>query len=259
MALLDWVREISEGVETTLVGMKTTASFAAENWGGKASGAMTREYPAEQPVLTERFRGHLFNNVDDCISCKLCAKACPVDCFVIDTERNAENKLRASRFDIDLTKCIYCGLCTRACPTDCLTMEGGFELDPKNTVNKHGERFLFTQRPDQLDTRMDSADVIRLNAISGKPYVDLSEADRAFMHRLEDPTGNTLVAKFGEGFYTPEEKIRVDAEREAMLKAKAEAAKAAAAKAAADKAAAEAAKAAADAVKPAAPTPGAPA
>lgn len=240
MALLDWVREISEGVETTLVGMKTTATFAAENWGGKASGAMTREYPAEPVVLPERFRGHLFNDVDDCISCKLCAKACPVDCFVIDTERTPENKLRASRFDIDLTKCIYCGLCTRVCPTDCLTMEGGYELDPKNTVNKHGERFLFTQRPDQLDTRLDSSDVIRLNGISGKPYIDLSDNDRDFMHRLEDPKGNTLVAKFGEGFYTPEEKVRVEAEREAMLKAKAEAAKIEAAKAAAAKAAAAA-------------------
>jgi formate hydrogenlyase subunit 6/NADH:ubiquinone oxidoreductase subunit I len=253
--LLTWVREIAEGVESTAVGMKTTAQFAIENWSGKPAGAMTLEYPAQQPTIPAAFRGHLFNNVDACITCSLCAKACPVDCFVIDGERTAENKLRPSRFDIDLTKCIYCGLCTRACPTDCLTMEGGFELDPLNTVNKRGERFLFVQRPDQLDLRLESADMERLNRVSGTPRDQLSAEDRQFMAGIEAAEGNALIAKFGVGYYPPEEKARVDAEREAMLKAKAEAAKAAAAKAAADKAAKEAAdKAAKDA---AAPAPGA--
>lgn len=253
--LLAWVRGIVEGVETFAVGMASTARFAYENWSGSERGAMTREYPAEKVDLPERFRGHLFNDVDKCITCKLCLKACPVDCFVIDGERTEDNKLRPSRFDIDLTKCIYCGLCTRACPTDCLTMEGGFELDPRNTVNQRGERFLFTQRPDQIDARLEGPDMVRLAEVAGKPAGQLSADDRAFLDRIEDPRGNTITAKFGVGYYTAEEAKAVEARREELKKAKE-------AKAAADKAAAEAAKAAAaakaadvPAAKPEEPTP----
>jgi formate hydrogenlyase subunit 6/NADH:ubiquinone oxidoreductase subunit I len=227
--LLTWVREIVEGVESFAVGMASTARFAYENWSGKAAGAMTLEYPAQKPQIPERFRGHLFNDVKDCITCKMCAKACPVDCFVIEGERNEDNKFRTSRFDIDLTKCIYCGLCTRACPTDCLTMRGGFELDPRNTVNERGQRFLFTQRPDQIDRRLDSTEVERLLRVSSLPRTQLDPADRAFLDGIEDPRGNALIAKFGVGYYTPEEAKQVEARREELKKAKAAAAAAAAA------------------------------
>lgn len=248
--LLAWVRDIVEGVESFVVGMTSTARFAYENWSGKAAGAMTVEYPAQKQAMPAAFRGHLFNNVSNCITCKLCAKACPVDCFVIEGERNEENKFRTSRFDIDLTKCIYCGLCTRACPTDCLTMQGGFELDPVNTVNQRGQRFLFTQRPDQLDVRLEGAEVDRLLRVSSLKPAEVGAEDRAFLDRIEDPRGTAIIAKFGVGYYTADEVKQVDAKREEMKKAKE--AQAAAAKAAADKAKAEAAaKAAAAAPTPA--------
>lgn len=245
--LLAWVREIVEGVESFAVGMASTARFAYENWSGKPQGAMTLEYPAQKPQIPERFRGHLFNDVGRCITCKLCAKACPVDCFVIEGERNEEGKFRTSRFDIDLTKCIYCGLCTRACPTDCLSMQGGFELDPVNTVNQRGQRFLFTQRPDQLDVRLEGAEVDRLLRVSSQKPGERSAEDAAFLARIEDPRGTAIIAKFGVGYYTADELRQVEAKREELKKAKE--AQAAAAKAAADKAKAEAA------AKPAAPAP----
>jgi formate hydrogenlyase subunit 6/NADH:ubiquinone oxidoreductase subunit I len=242
-ALLTWIREILDALHSTAVGLRTTAQFAAESWGGRRSagrGVMTRQYPDEKAVLAERFRGHLFNDVDNCITCKLCEKACPVDCFVIDGERTEDNKLRPSRFDIDLTKCIYCSLCTRACPTDCLTMTDDFEVDPRNGVNKRGGRYLFLQAPDQIDVRLEAKDMERLWEIGSKPATDLATDERAFLDRIESPKGTTIMGKYGMGYYSAEEKARVEAAREAAKKAKEEAA----AKAKAAKAAADAAKAA---------------
>src|SRR5882757_5094292 len=113
--LLDFIREIVDGVDSCAAGLKTTAGYAKENLTG--SGSITSNYPAEKPKLPERFRGHLFNDIDACITCKLCLKACPVDCFTIEGEMNELNKQRPSHFTIDLTKCIYCGYCVQVCPT----------------------------------------------------------------------------------------------------------------------------------------------
>lgn len=226
--ILAWVNDIYEGVASTLAGMRLTWRFLVENLRGQGGAtAVTRLYP-EQPaeVVGERVRGHLVNDAPRCIVCHACDKACPVDCFVMDLERTADNKPRASRFDIDLSKCIYCGLCVRACPTGSLSMTPAFEVDPRH----QGQRFLFRRRSDQLDIRLEAPDVERLRRLSALPPEQLSAEDRAWLARVVDPEGEHLIAMFGLGYYTAEEKAAVEAER-ARKKAEA-AAKAAAAKAA---------------------------
>jgi len=227
-----------DGLNSTLGGLRTTWRFAQQNWFG--DGAITVQYPEQAPTLSPRFRGHLHNRVADCITCSACAKACPVDCFTIEGERNEQNKLRPSRFDIDLTKCIYCGLCTRACPTDCLTFAQDFTTSPEKHAPAEQTRFLFRVAPEQVDSRLDSLDVARLARIGSRPRDQLSDEDRAFLDRIEDPDhGQTLLARYGVGYYTAEEKTVVDAKREAEKQRKAAeaAAKAAAAKVAAPAAA----------------------
>ncbi len=133
--MIDFVKDIYDGVKTFMVGMKVTGGYLKdnmlkENVGGQVDVDMapnTIEYDgtvekALEVKVADRFRGHLHNDVERCIVCKNCAKACPIDCFWIDGERTPANKWRPSRFDIDILKCMYCGLCVFACPTGCLTM-----------------------------------------------------------------------------------------------------------------------------------------
>ncbi len=235
-----WLNEIVDGVRSFTVGMGTTWDFFWENVrrtpGG--AGAITLQYPVERPQLGERYRGHLHNRVADCITCNLCAKACPVDCFVIDGERTEDNKLRPSRFDIDLTKCIYCGLCTRVCPTDCLTMTTDYEVAPDRMDPKRAQ--LFLQTPAQSAQRLDEVQVARLERITRTDWSQLSQDDKDFLATHESPEGKAIIALYGVGYYTAEHKAEVEAIREERKKAKAaaDAVAAAAKKAAADAAAA---------------------
>ena len=165
--ILEWVNDICEGVQAFVTGLRTTGHFLVENLRNEGGAtAITRQYP-QQPaeVVGDRQRGHLFNKAEICIVCFACDKACPVDCFKMEMERNEDNKPHCSRFDIDLSKCIYCGLCVRACPTDSLSMTQAFELDPKID----GARFLFNRNSEQLDVHFDEDDMQRLHRLSAMP------------------------------------------------------------------------------------------
>ena len=240
--ILAWVNDVWSGVATFFTGLRTTGRFLVENLrdeGGATS--ITRQYP-EQPVenVGSRQRGHLFNDAPRCIVCHACDRVCPVDCFKMEGERDENNKIHASRFDIDLSKCIYCGLCVRACPTDSLSMTNTFEVDPR----KDGQRFLFTRNSKQLDVHFDEADMQKLHRLANAPHESLSAEDREWLDARIDPNGQHLIGIYGLGYYSPEDKARVDAEREAKKKAKA----------AADAAAKAAAVAKAAAAAPATPT-----
>lgn len=229
--ILAWVHDVVEGVQSCLTGMRTTGRFLLENLRGEGGAmAVTRQYP-EHPaeVVGDRQRGHLVNDAPRCIVCHACDTACPVDCFKMDGERDADNKMRASRFDIDLSKCIYCGLCVRACPTDSLSMTATFEMDPLHD----GQRFLFRRNSAQVDLRFDALDMERLHRLANQPREQLSATDLAWLEERVDDRGQHLIGIYGLGYFTPEQKAAADQAREAKKKAKDAAAAAAKAKAAA--------------------------
>jgi formate hydrogenlyase subunit 6/NADH:ubiquinone oxidoreductase subunit I len=144
--MIQFMQDIYDGMRTFMVGMKVTGGYLKDS-NTKDSTVTTIDYDgsmtlAKDVVLADRFRGHLHNDIERCIVCKACANACPIDCFWIDGEKSESNKLRPSRFDIDLLKCMYCGLCVFACPTGCLTMTKewwGATFTQSGGNNLHGQ------------------------------------------------------------------------------------------------------------------------
>lgn len=102
--------------------------------------AVTIQYPSVKPELPERERNRLYVNMDDCIGCDQCSRACPVSCIDIETVKsipgddlgttsNGKKKaLWVTKFDIDFAKCCYCELCVFPCPTDCIYMTDTYEF-----------------------------------------------------------------------------------------------------------------------------------
>ena len=143
--------DIYESVSSIVGGMGITLLhlFRARN------DNVTLQYPEEKWPRPERnigfdhsnynvIRSRLHVDMDDCIGCLKCERACPVDCIKIVTEKapvrgedikkikhkgitsNGTRKaLVVTRFDIDMSECCYCNLCTYPCPEECIFMTGG--------------------------------------------------------------------------------------------------------------------------------------
>ncbi|NOY53714.1 MAG: NADH-quinone oxidoreductase subunit I [Deltaproteobacteria bacterium] len=112
-------RQTVKTLRTSLTGMRITARYF------KPGTEVTREYPEVPPLSFERTRGRMDVAMDRCTACTLCAKACPVECITIETEKKREGKgRRAARFVIDFSRCMFCGLCVEACPTKAIRHTG---------------------------------------------------------------------------------------------------------------------------------------
>ena len=84
--------------------------------GGLFKKPETRLYPAVAPTAPAGFRGRVFIDVEDCVFCGLCARACPAGAIEVD---------RAQRvWAIDRFACVQCGECALGCPKECLGMDG---------------------------------------------------------------------------------------------------------------------------------------
>lgn len=101
--------------------------------------SVTLQYPEEKAEMVPGVRHQLYVNIDDCIGCNLCAKACPVDCIDIETVKSTDEddlgttsngqkkRLWVTNFEIDMAKCMYCDLCVQPCPTECIYMVPDYE------------------------------------------------------------------------------------------------------------------------------------
>jgi len=129
----DYFLKLWIGLTTILIGMKVTFRHLFVP-------AVTIQYPSVKPELPERERNRLYVNMDDCIGCDQCARACPVNCITIETVKslptedlgktsNGKKKvLWVTQFDIDFAKCCYCELCVFPCPTECIYMTDVYEF-----------------------------------------------------------------------------------------------------------------------------------
>jgi NADH-quinone oxidoreductase subunit I len=130
--MLVYFQNIGLGIITVLKSMGVA-------WRHLFTGSVTLQYPTVKWKMPERSRARLFNNIEDCIGCRQCARVCPTSCIEIQTEKRSKEepeifasdgtviKLRTYVYNIDMTLCCYCGLCTFDCPTHCLVMTPEYE------------------------------------------------------------------------------------------------------------------------------------
>ena len=128
----EYFQNVWYGLFTVFVGMKVTFKHLFVP-------SVTIQYPDVNIKLPERERNRLYVNMDDCIGCDQCSRACPVSCISIETVKsipgedlgktsNGKKKaLWVTKFDIDIAKCCFCQLCVFPCPTECIYMTDVFE------------------------------------------------------------------------------------------------------------------------------------
>ena len=137
---------IANGVKSFITGL----SLTLEHFKNKKENVATLQYPHEKFPIPEKkigfeqseynvIRSRLHVDIDDCISCRMCERACPVDCIKIEdvkakkgvdfeygqTSNDTQKKLLVTRFTIDMSECMYCNLCVYPCPEECIYMVGG--------------------------------------------------------------------------------------------------------------------------------------
>lgn len=139
-----YFQNIWQSVSTLLTGLSITLKHMFKI----RKGNVTLQYPEEKWPRPERdigfepqnynlIRSKLHVDIEDCIGCRKCERACPVQCIKIDTiivpkgtdigttTGGTAKRLLVPRFDIDMTECMYCNLCVYPCPEDCIYMTGG--------------------------------------------------------------------------------------------------------------------------------------
>ena len=153
--LSQYFYNIYDTVKTMLSGMSLTLKHMRK----KKELVATMQYPNEKWPIPERnigfdnseynvIRSRLHVDIDDCIGCLQCEKACPVDCIKIDTlkpskgsdfdcgktSNDSPKKMLVPRFTIDMSECMYCNLCVYPCPEECIYMVGG-PNEPKHDID----------------------------------------------------------------------------------------------------------------------------
>ncbi len=154
------LKSILEGLRTTTAGLRVTIPYIWKK-------PVTTQYPHQRLELPERTRNRLYVNMDDCIGCDQCARACPVNCIDIETVKavgddtpgmTSQGKKKAlwvTRFDIDIAKCCYCGLCVYPCPTECIWMTDVFEF--AETERRDLIYNFVTLTPEEIEQKRETA------------------------------------------------------------------------------------------------------
>jgi NADH-quinone oxidoreductase subunit I len=129
-----YFKNLFDAVRTTIKGMSITIKYVF------FKKPVSIEYPDVREVIPDSARMRLYNDVQNCISCNMCALSCPVDCiYISSTPRGKDGEIPKTQdgtpkrqiltqYTIDTALCCYCGLCTTVCPTECLTHSNDYEF-----------------------------------------------------------------------------------------------------------------------------------
>ncbi|MBC8196810.1 MAG: 4Fe-4S binding protein [Candidatus Marinimicrobia bacterium] len=188
----DYFKNIIEGVKSLVIGMRASL----KHFNNRKELVATLQYPHEKWPIPERnigykeenynlIRSRLHVDIDDCIGCLQCERACPVDCIKIETVKppkgsdhdcgitsnDTQKKMLVSRFSIDMAECCYCNLCAYPCPEECIYMVGG----PNS--NKHEIDYEFAKyERDGLMYEFATASDEEIGAVGGEKYLEKKKA-----------------------------------------------------------------------------------
>lgn len=116
----DYLTRISGGLYSLLTGMRITLEQFFKP-------TVTVHYPHESLKMTPKFRGHIELVRDPktgyaiCFACKVCEKACPSDCIIVEgAKKEGEKRKSVTEFKLDFTKCSLCGSCVESCKSNAL-------------------------------------------------------------------------------------------------------------------------------------------
>ncbi len=119
---------IPRGFWSLLVGMRVTATQFFKP-------VVTVPYPRATLPIPPRFRGHIVLTADPvtgrplCTACKLCERACPSDCILVEGAKlEGEKKKSVTDYRLDFTRCSLCGACVEACPSDAIRFSKNYNL-----------------------------------------------------------------------------------------------------------------------------------
>jgi NADH-quinone oxidoreductase subunit I len=121
-------KEIVSGLNSLVTGMRITM-------GQFFKPTVTVQYPHQTLPMPARFRGHIELVVDPetgkpkCFACKLCERACPSDCIVVDGAKlDGAKKKSVTVYKLDFTKCSLCGSCVEACRDGAIRFSRDYNL-----------------------------------------------------------------------------------------------------------------------------------
>mgnify|MGYP002725516054 CR=1 FL=1 len=137
--IVNGLKSFAEGLQLTMQHFNNRKKLVA-----------TLQYPHEKWPIPDRnigfeleeynvIRSRLEVDIQDCIGCLKCERACPVSCIKIETIKppkggdfdcgvttnGTQKKMLVPRFSIDMTECMFCNLCVFPCPEECIYMVGG--------------------------------------------------------------------------------------------------------------------------------------
>jgi NADH-quinone oxidoreductase subunit I len=120
---LDYFRRIYQTVSTVATGMWVTLPYHFAR-------TVVVQYPDVEPTVQGRYRGFHTIQVERCLACEACAKACPAGSIQMaksgprkmDKARDLAVGGALTKYQIDYATCLFCGQCTDVCPTESLKM-----------------------------------------------------------------------------------------------------------------------------------------
>lgn len=89
---------------------------------------VTVQYPEVKPKLPPRSHGSFVFDFDKCISCNMCADACPNEVIKVDFTKDEKGKRVLEEYKMNLGYCLFCGLCVKACPKDAINFKTDFDM-----------------------------------------------------------------------------------------------------------------------------------